>query len=59
MARYHYPEPRISMMYKLPAQASLKLSYTQTVQYLHLATTSAATFPSDLWVPSGRSSNPE
>jgi len=54
MARYQYPEPRISLLYRLPAQASVKLSYTQTVQYLHLATTSAATFPSDLWVPSGQ-----
>ncbi|MFT3705871.1 MAG: TonB-dependent receptor [Agriterribacter sp.] len=51
IARYHYPEPRISALYKLPDNASIKLSYTNTVQYLHLATTSAATFPSDLWIP--------
>lgn len=54
IARYHYPEPRISLLYKLPNQASIKLSYTRTIQYLHLATTSAATFPSDLWVPSSK-----
>lgn len=53
IARYQYPEPRIALLYKLPGQSSLKLSYTQTIQYLHLATTSAATFPSDLWVPAG------
>ncbi len=51
IARYHYPEPRISTLYKLPGSASIKVSYTNTVQYLHLATTSAATFPSDLWIP--------
>ena len=54
IARYHYPEPRISVLYKLPQQASIKFSYTRTIQYLHLATTSSATFPSDLWVPSSK-----
>lgn len=51
IARYHYPEPRLSALYKLGSDASLRLSYARTIQYLHLATTSAATFPSDLWTP--------
>lgn len=51
IARYHYPEPRLSTVYSLPYNASIKLSYTRTIQYLHLATTSGATFPSDLWIP--------
>jgi hypothetical protein len=54
IARYQYPEPRVNLLYKLPNSASIKLSYTRTIQYLHLATTSAATFPSDLWVPASR-----
>jgi hypothetical protein len=54
IARYQYPEPRINLLYKLANAASFKLSYTRTIQYLHLATTSAATFPSDLWVPASR-----
>lgn len=54
IAKYHYPEPRVSMLYKLPHASSIKASYTRTIQYLHLATTSGATFPSDLWVPSSR-----
>ncbi|WP_343307215.1 TonB-dependent receptor [Chitinophaga niabensis] len=54
IARYSYPEPRLNILYRLPSSASIKLSYTRTIQYLHLATTSAATFPSDLWVPSGQ-----
>jgi len=52
IARYNYPEPRLSFLYKIKDDASIKLSYTRTAQYLHLATTSAATFPGDLWVPS-------
>ncbi|PVD54056.1 TonB-dependent receptor [Terrimonas sp.] len=54
IARYHYPEPRISALYKLENNASLRLSYARTIQYLHLATTSAATFPSDLWTPASK-----
>lgn len=54
IARYHYPEPRISALYKSGSHASLRLSYARTVQYLHLATTSAATFPSDLWTPASQ-----
>lgn len=54
IATYHYPEPRVSFLYKLKNEASVKLSYTRTAQYLHLATTSAATFPGDLWVPSSQ-----
>ncbi|WP_276483948.1 TonB-dependent receptor [Paraflavitalea pollutisoli] len=59
IARYHYPEPRISLQYKLTPTSNIKLSYTRTIQYLHLATTSAATFPTDLWVPSSRRIQPE
>ncbi|MGI8634008.1 MAG: TonB-dependent receptor plug domain-containing protein, partial [Segetibacter sp.] len=54
IVQYHYPEPRLSMLYKLRNEASIKASYTQTIQYLHLATTSSATFPSDLWIPSSQ-----
>ena len=59
IARYHYPEPRFSALYRLNGHSSIKASYTRTVQFLHLATTSAATFPSDLWVPSSRLIRPE
>lgn len=54
IARYHYPEPRISVLYKSGTNASIRLSYARTIQYLHLATTSAATFPSDLWTPASQ-----
>ncbi len=54
IAKYYYPEPRINLLYKLNSTSSIKASYTRTIQYLHLATTSGATFPSDLWVPSSK-----
>ncbi|RYY20927.1 MAG: TonB-dependent receptor [Chitinophagaceae bacterium] len=58
IARYHFPEPRLNLLYKLSSTSGVKLSYTRTIQYLHLATTSAATFPSDLWIPSSRRVQP-
>ncbi|MEP7377196.1 MAG: TonB-dependent receptor plug domain-containing protein [Chitinophagaceae bacterium] len=58
IARYHGPEPRLSATYSLPHNASIKFSYTRTIQYLHLATTSGATFPSDLWIPSSKMIKP-
>lgn len=51
IAQYHYPEPRLNLLYRLNEKASIKMAYTQTIQYLQLATTSSATFPSDLWLP--------
>ncbi|MHA4843836.1 TonB-dependent receptor plug domain-containing protein [Flavitalea antarctica] len=58
IASYYNPEPRLNVLYKLSPASGVKLSYTRTVQYLHLATTSAATFPSDLWIPSSRRIKP-
>ncbi len=45
-------EPRLAMNYLINSEQSIKASYTRTFQYLHLATSSAATLPSDLWIPS-------
>lgn len=58
IASYANPEPRLSLLYKTDEQSSIKSSFSKTVQYLHLATTSSASFPSDLWVPSGRKIKP-
>lgn len=54
IAKYHFPEPRLSLLYKLKDATSIKASYTKIIQYLHLATTSGATFPGDLWIPSSK-----
>ncbi|MET0300418.1 MAG: TonB-dependent receptor [Flavitalea sp.] len=58
IARYFNPEPRINLLYKISEKSGIKVSYTETVQYLHLATTSAATFPSDLWIPGSKKVKP-
>jgi hypothetical protein len=54
VAAYQNPEPRLNLLYKLNNNSSIKLAYSQAAQYLHLATTSGATFPSDLWIPSSK-----
>jgi TonB dependent receptor/TonB-dependent Receptor Plug Domain len=51
IAQYQNPEPRLSLRWKLNEASSIKLSYANTIQYLQLATTSNASFPSDLWLP--------
>ncbi len=52
-------EPRLALRYLLDSRQSVKASYTRTNQYVHLATSSAATLPSDLWVPSSALVKPQ
>ena len=49
-----YPniEPRFSMRIVIDEKSSFKASYTENYQYIHLATLSSASMPTDLWVPS-------
>ncbi|MCU0441573.1 MAG: TonB-dependent receptor [Bacteroidia bacterium] len=56
-----YPglEPRFAATYLLNASTSIKTSFTRTYQFLHLATTSGAQFPADLWVPSSQRVKPQ
>lgn len=56
---WHGAEPRFSFRYLLTTTSSVKGSYTRTLQYLHLATSSSATLPTDLWVPSSRLVKPQ
>jgi TonB dependent receptor/TonB-dependent Receptor Plug Domain len=58
LAQYQNPEPRISLRWKLNETTSIKLSYANTIQYLQLATTSNASFPSDLWLPASKKIKP-
>jgi hypothetical protein len=58
LAQYQNPEPRISLRWKLNEKTSIKLSYANTIQYLQLATTSNASFPSDLWLPASKKIKP-
>jgi len=49
---YNHVEPRLSLRYSLNKTSSLKASYDQNYQYIHLASSSAVTLPTDIWVPS-------
>ncbi len=49
---HRHLEPRLSMRYKINKSSSVKASYTQNYQYIHLASLSSVSLPTDLWVPS-------
>jgi CarboxypepD_reg-like domain/TonB-dependent Receptor Plug Domain len=49
---YTHIEPRISMRYELKNNASIKASFTQNYQYIHLASFGSVSLPTDIWVPS-------
>jgi outer membrane receptor for ferrienterochelin and colicin len=52
VADYYSLEPRLNIKYSLGRTSSLKFSYMRNKQYIHLASLSASTLPTDLWVPS-------
>lgn len=56
-----YPrlEPRLAATFIINESSSVKASFTQAYQFLHLATTSGAMFPADLWVPSSQKVKPQ
>lgn len=44
-------QPRLAIRYLLHPQLSVKLSYVQMSQFIHLLTNSSTGLPTDLWVP--------
>ncbi|MBC3787297.1 TonB-dependent receptor [Spirosoma utsteinense] len=48
---YGRPEPRLSVVYVLQPGLSLKASYAQMNQYVHLLSNTGIGLPTDLWVP--------
>ena len=56
---YRHIEPRLSLRYKLTPTSSIKTAYTQNYQYIHLATTSSVSLPTDLWIPSSAGIEPK
>jgi hypothetical protein len=52
-------EPRISAVYLLDEESSIKTSYTRTVQYMHLLSNSTTSNPRDLWIPSSNNVTPQ
>ncbi|MFC2089539.1 TonB-dependent receptor domain-containing protein [Bacteroidota bacterium] len=59
LAYYHHLEPRVSARYQLNPHASLKASYMHMAQYIHLATSSAVSLPTDIWLPSSMDIQPQ
>lgn len=51
VADYGGLEPRFSMRFILDEKSSLKASFTHNLQYVHLATISPISLPTDIWVP--------
>ena len=49
---YFGPEPRFSARYLLPDQSSFKIGFAHNYQYIHLASISSVSLPTDLWFPS-------
>jgi hypothetical protein len=45
-------EPRFNMRYSLNSKSSIKASVTKNLQYIHLASNSGNSLPTDIWVPS-------
>ncbi|TAF32658.1 MAG: TonB-dependent receptor [Cytophagales bacterium] len=50
--QYFKPEPRISLAYLFNSELSLKGSFSQMNQYVHLLSNTGVGLPTDLWVPS-------
>lgn len=56
---YHEPEPRLSVKYELDSESSIKASYMRMAQYIHLATSSSVSLPTDIWLPSSKDILPQ
>lgn len=52
VANYNGLEPRLSARYSLTKTSSLKASYSRNFQYIHLASISSISLPTDIWMPS-------
>ncbi|MBI1184997.1 TonB-dependent receptor plug domain-containing protein [bacterium] len=56
---YHAWEPRLAFRYLTSPNSSIKGSLTKNAQYLHLASISGGTLPTDLWLPSSKYIKPQ
>lgn len=48
---YNGLEPRLSLRYAFTKSFSVKASYAHNYQYIHLATMSSVSLPTDVWMP--------
>ena len=58
-ANYVRFEPRATVKVSVNPTSSLKASYTEMNQFLHLVPSSSASLPTDIWVPSSKVINPQ
>ncbi len=49
---YNGVEPRAAIRWTLNKSSSIKASYTRNFQYIHLASISSVSLPTDVWMPS-------
>lgn len=52
-------EPRLTLRYQIDEQNSIKAAYTRNFQYVHLASISAVSLPTDVWIPSSDRVEPQ
>jgi outer membrane receptor for ferrienterochelin and colicin len=57
--QYQSVQPRLSARFLVNEKISLKASYAQMTQYIHLLTNAGIGLPTDLWVPSTPKIKPE
>ena len=57
--KYYSAQPRISARYLLNEKSSIKASYANMVQYLHLLSNTSIGLPTDLWVPVTKKIKPQ
>ncbi|WP_374163326.1 TonB-dependent receptor plug domain-containing protein [Arcticibacter sp. MXS-1] len=56
---YHNLQPRLALKIQTGEDASIKASYSRTVQNLHLVSNTLSSSPLDLWTPSSYNVKPE
>jgi len=56
---YQGLEPRLTARYNLRDNSSIKASFTQNYQYIHLASFASVSMPTDVWVPSSDKVKPQ
>ena len=56
---YSFIEPRATVKISTGTNASVKASYTQMNQFLHLIPNSTAGLPADIWIPSSNKTKPQ
>ncbi|MES2800705.1 MAG: TonB-dependent receptor [Bacteroidota bacterium] len=56
---YHGLEPRLSMRYLLKDNSAIKGGFSYNYQYVHLASFSAVSLPTDIWYPATDKAKPQ